>query len=104
VNGSTGYVQELVYESTEDGEVPADEPSSIIVKLDDGRAYEVKRTTTAFQVAANLYVTRSQFPIYPCYAVTIHKGQSITRDNIMLSLTDAHDASMGYASEADSAA
>lgn len=96
VNGSTGYVHEIKYEAMEDEKVPAaDEPSSIVVKLDEGGLYEVTRATTAFQVGPNLYVTRSQFPIYPCYAVTVHKAQSITRKNIMVSLTDAFDASMG---------
>jgi ATP-dependent exoDNAse (exonuclease V) alpha subunit len=96
VNGSTGYVRKINYAPTDDGEgLAADEPSSILIELDDGGYYEVERATTIFKVAANLYVTRTQFPIYPCYAATVHKAQSITRDNIMFSLTAAFDASMG---------
>jgi ATP-dependent exoDNAse (exonuclease V) alpha subunit len=96
VNGSTGYVRKINYEQSDDGDDPAaEEPSSIVIELDDGGRYEVKRCTTVFKVASNLYVTRTQFPIYPCYAATVHKAQSITRDNIMFSLTVAFDASMG---------
>jgi ATP-dependent exoDNAse (exonuclease V) alpha subunit len=95
VNGSTGYVRAINYEKSENEDGTAtDEPFSILIDLDDGGQYEVKRVTAIFQVGPNLYVTRTQFPISPCYAATIHKAQSITRNNIMFSLTAAHDVNM----------
>jgi ATP-dependent exoDNAse (exonuclease V) alpha subunit len=94
VNGSAGYVREINYETDDEVDYDVSEPSSILIALDDGGSFEVKRVTAIFQVAPNLYVTRSQFPICPCYAATIHKAQ-ITRKNVIFSFTVAHDDNMG---------
>ncbi|MEW8545326.1 MAG: DUF6570 domain-containing protein [Candidatus Thiodiazotropha sp.] len=88
VNGAMGFVHFIEFEDTE--------PIRILVRFDDetiGRlfyshehnAIGIEKITQEFY-SKNVAIFRTQFPLIPAWACTIHKVQGITCDKIVVDL------------------
>lgn len=92
VNGAQGYVKSINY-STENPNMS----SSISVLFDNpniGKVYncdssdfiDIKPLTVKFYGKQGLEIERTQFPLIPSYAITIHKSQGLTLQYAVIDL------------------
>jgi len=94
VNGSTGVVKYIVYEGENE---PPKLPNYIIVQLDkyngpsclpdEPNCVPLAPLTKNGDVSENgVSLTRTQYPLRLCYAITIHKSQGMSLDKCVINL------------------
>ena len=82
VNGALGTVTE--FHKLANGQI-----AKIKVKFDNlNEDVFVDRIIADYESHKDVYVTRSQFPLTLAWAITIHKCQGLTLDNVMIDLGD----------------
>jgi ATP-dependent exoDNAse (exonuclease V) alpha subunit len=93
VNGSTGIVEKFHWDGNGEDE---NNLLAIEVRLDDdGSIYRVERVTATFPVGPNQIQTRTQFLLARSFAITIHKSQGMSCENVMISLSYAFVDALG---------
>jgi ATP-dependent DNA helicase PIF1 len=84
VNGSTGHVQEIT-------------DTQILVELVSGRMVAIEKSSFQWMNGEGIPVAAaSNFPLSLAYAVTIHKAQGLTLDQVIVDLTRLWEAGQAY--------
>lgn len=84
VNGSTGHVQEIT-------------ETQILVELVSGRMVAVEKASFQWLNGEGVPVAAaSNFPLSLAYAVTIHKAQGLTLDQVIVDLTRLWESGQAY--------
>lgn len=97
VNGTMGTVKDIVYKS---GEKPPSVPAYILIEFDDYKGPYI--TSNCFPIVplvrswsrTGIQLQRTQFPITPAHAITIHKAQGLTLSRIAVDI-GPHERSLG---------
>lgn len=78
-NGAVGNVVRFVKSASEEDKVRA-----VVVKFDNvEEEHEIKRISTKYKGRGMLEVSRSQFPLRVCYAMSVHKSQGMSLDCVV---------------------
>ena len=90
VNGAMGTVTDIVYEP-ESNPFNGALPIAIMVKFDSYIGPTINGSVPiapqkASWKSGTISCSRVQFPIQPAYAVTIHKSQGLTLDNVVIDI------------------
>ena len=81
VNGAIGTITSVKYSIDERNVV-----DSITIKFDNGKQHVLEKVNSKFQILDKAFVIRCQFPISHAYAITIHKPQGLTLNNVLVDL------------------
>ena len=78
VNGAIGAVSSVKYSIDQAAVVDI-----IVIKFKDGQKHKLEKVRSKFQILDNAFVYRHQFPITSAYAITVHKSQGLTLQNVV---------------------
>lgn len=75
-------------------------PQLLYVRFDDptlrDQLIEIGRVSAPFESAPGVVKVRRQFPLTPAFAITIHKSQGQTMDNVLMQVRTAFCANMTF--------
>ena len=83
VNGSCGHVVEL-------------NPNDVIVNFDNGIVKKIRRSRFSYKENGKELASRFQIPLKLAYAITIHKSQGMTFDEVVIDCSDSFAAGQVY--------
>ncbi|XP_062577044.1 uncharacterized protein LOC134238944 [Saccostrea cucullata] len=98
VNGATGIVTAFKLKNVELQQPGSENPSEIMVKFDDPKvgaifqssmehqSIAISTISSHFTLKTGQIVLRTQFPLIPSWAVTIHKAQGMTLERVVLDI------------------
>lgn len=88
VNGSCGTVSNISKEASDNKEV--------IVKFDNGLELTIQPAEFSYQQDGKVKIERVQIPLTLAYAITVHKSQGMTFDNLVVNMDRIFDYGQAY--------
>lgn len=88
VNGSCGTVSNIIKNDADNKEV--------VVKFDNGLELTIEPTEFTYNQDGKVKIERVQIPLILAYAVTVHKSQGMTFDNLVVNMDRIFDYGQAY--------